>query len=102
MSASDVRPLNAKTDSEQKNAIMLNLVGSLLILQMKKKSCLIEMLRIASNSEGCRSPSSSENINISKKKGNLQNILNVDYFPSCSLVQGGKYSKLRVCTRCGT
>lgn len=36
MSASDVRPLNAKTDSEQKNAIMLNLVGSLLILQMKK------------------------------------------------------------------
>lgn len=60
------------------------------------------MLRIASNSEGCRSPSSSENINISKKKGNLQNILNVDYFPSCSLVQGGKYSKLRVCTRCGT
>lgn len=68
MSASDVRPLNAKTDSEKKECCNAKFSRQLTHFADEKKSRLIEMLRIASNSEGCRSPSSSENINISKKR----------------------------------
>jgi len=41
MPASDGCPLNANADSEEKIALALNLVDSLLILEMRKKSWLL-------------------------------------------------------------